>query len=247
MSATKTTTQVRTLHLANPFLSGPDVKALQKQLAPYKPGPADGEYGRLTGAAVERAKWTLGYPQGRCDEIADPKFVGYLTGTPVPASFAARQKARRKEAAGGLAVRKRIVANAKWGIAHESQIHYSHLRPIDGIHRRRKLPLQTDCSGFSTLCYAWAGADDPNGRGYSGQGYTGDLLHHMKAISRDAVQPGDLVVWGPSPGEHVALVLEAGRDPLVCSHGQENGPIAIKFSVESEYHHSPATWLRSLP
>jgi len=241
------TTQVRTLHLTNPLLTGPDVKALQKALAPYKPGPADGEYGPLTGAAVHRAKWTLGYPQSQCNEVADAKFVGYLDGTPVPASFVARQKARKKEAAGSLTVRKKIVANAQWGIAHEPQIHYEQSRPIDGIHRRRKLPLNTDCSGFATLCYAWAGADDPNGLGYSGQGYTGTLLQHMKAISASAVQPGDLVVWGPSPGHHVAIVLQAGSDPLLCSHGQEKGPIEIRFSVESEYQPSPATWLRSLP
>jgi hypothetical protein len=55
------------------------------------------------------------------------------------------------------------------------------------------------------------------------------------------------VVWGAYPGHHVALVLEAGSDPLLCSHGQEKGPLAINFSVESRYQPTPATWLSCLP
>src|SRR5581483_873442 len=224
-----TTTQVRTLHLANPLLTGPDVKALQKLLAPYDPGPADGQYGPLTAAAVSRAKQALGYT--RCTGVAGPRFVAAL----------------KRDAAQALTLREQIVANAQWGIANEPQIHYAQLRPIDGLHEPRKLPLSTDCSGFATLCYAWAGAPDPNGLGYSGQGWTGTLLQHMQAIAADAAQPRDLVVWGPPPGHHVALVLEPGADPLVCSHGQESGPAAVRFSVESEYQPSPATWLSCLP
>lgn len=206
-----------------------DVTALQQLLAPYQPGPVDGQYGPLTEAAVRRAKKALGYR--RCTGVAGPRLVALLEAS----------------AAQSLTVREEIVANARWGIANEPQIHYEQLRPIDGLHEPRKLPLYTDCSGFSTLCYAWAGAPDPNGLGYSGAGYTGTLLQHMTAIAADAVQPGDLVVWGPPPGHHVALVLELGPDPLLCSHGQEAGPLEIRFSVESEYQPSPATWLSCLP
>src|SRR5439155_14545384 len=60
-------------------------------------------------------------------------------------------------------------------------------------------------------------------------------------------QPGDLVVWGPSPGHHVALVLEAGDDPLLASNGQDKGPIAIRFSLESKYQPAQVTWLSCLP
>ncbi|MGH3009603.1 MAG: peptidoglycan-binding protein [Gaiellaceae bacterium] len=227
--ATTTTTRVRTLHLANPLLTGSDVKALQQLLAPYEPGPVDGLFGPLTATAVERAKKALGY--SKCDGIAGARFIASL----------------KKNAAQSLSLREQIVANARWGIANEPQIHYEQLRPIDGLHEPRKLPLSTDCSGFSTLCYAWAGAPDPNGLGYSGAGYTGTLLQHMTAVAAGAVQPGDLVVWGPPPGHHVALVLEPGTDPLLCSHGQEAGPAATRFSVESQYQPSPATWLSCLP
>lgn len=238
-----TTAHARTLHLTDPPQTGPDVLALQRLLAPYAPGPADGRFGPHTAAAVERAKWALGYPSARCNGSAEPKLVAYLEGTPVPAAYAARAQARSRSAA----LRQAIASHAEWGIANEPQIHYAELRPIDALHEPRRLPLTTDCSGFVTLCYAWAGAPDPNGLDYSGQGWTGSLLSHLKAIAESAVQPADLVVWGAPPGHHVALVLRAGADPLLCSHGQERGPVAIRFSVESQYQPPPVTWLGGLP
>lgn len=236
----------RTLHLTNPLLTGPDVEALQTLLAPYHPGAVDGEYGPATAAAVKRAKWALGYPDARCNGSAGRRLVAYLQGLPLPPDLDARRRARQHDAAKSLTVREQIVANANWGIAHEPEIHYLQSRPIDALDEARRLPLHTDCSGFSTLCYAWAGAPDPNGLDFSGQGYTGTMLRHMQRIPQSAVQPGDLVIWGPDPGHHVALVLEAGPDPLLCSHGQEKGPFAIRFSEETRYQPAPVTWLSCL-
>jgi hypothetical protein len=142
-----------------------------------------------------------------------------------------------------MSVRGQIVGVARWGIRNEALIHYAMVRPIP---LRRALPLTTDCSGFATLCYYLAGAGDPNGLDYIGQGYTGTLLRHMRHVGRAAARPGDLVVWGRYPGHHVALVLEADEDPLLCSHGQERGPLAIRFSEEDETQPRPATWLSSL-
>lgn len=235
----------RTLRVTESPLRDPDVLALQRLLAPYGPGPLDGEYGPLTAAAVARAKWALGYPRVWCvGAAATPRFVAYLGGAVLPPAYAARGEVRRR---GTATLRARIVLNARWGIANEPQIHYAELRPIDGLHEPRRLPLTTDCSGFVTLCYAWAGAPDPNGLGYSGEGFTGTLLRQLRPISLAKAQPGDLVVWGPPPGRHVALVLEAGPDPLLCSHGEERGPLAIRFAVESEFQPPPATWLAGLP
>ncbi len=87
---------------------------------------------------------------------------------------------------------------------------------------------------------------DPNGRGYDGQGWTGTLLRHMTEIAQDDVQAGDLVVWGDYPGHHVALVLEPGDDPLLCSHGQERGPLEIRFTDECRYQPPIVAWLSSL-
>jgi NlpC/P60 family/Putative peptidoglycan binding domain len=238
----------RSLSLTDPYMKGPDVDELQKLLKPFHPGKPDGEYGPATAAAVERAKWALGYPDPQCNDIAGPKLIAFLSKQlPVPPEFKKVQAVRRLEGQKSLLLRKQIVDNARWGIANEPKIHYRQSRPIDGLKEPRRLPLNTDCSGFSTLCYAWAGAPDPNGLNYSGAGFTGTLLQHMKRIPQNAVQPGDLVVWGAGSGHHVALVLEAGADPLLCSHGQEKGPFAIKFSVESKYQPHEVSWLSILP
>ena len=140
-------------------------------------------------------------------------------------------------------VRRKIVTAARWGIAHEPQIHYGEIRPIP---LARTLPLTTDCSGFVTLCYFLAGAPDPNGLDYSGQGWTGTLLRHLEHIPRADAKPGDLVVWGAYPGRHVAIVLEGGDDPVLASHGQERGPLAVRYSVEDWWQEVESTWLDGL-
>lgn len=143
-----------------------------------------------------------------------------------------------------MTVRQAIVAAARWGIENEPRIHYGRVRPMP---LARRLPLTTDCSGFVTLCYFLAGADDPNGCGYDGRGWTGSLLEFMENVDRRAVGAGDVVVWGEYPGRHCALVLEPGGDPLLASHGQERGPLAIRFSDECRYQPVEVTWLSSLP
>jgi hypothetical protein len=135
-------------------------------------------------------------------------------------------------------LRAKIVAAAHWGIANEPRIHYGPIRPMP---LTRALPLTTDCSGFVTLCYALAGAPDPNGLGYSGQGWTGTLLRHL--LETGTPRAGDVVVFGAYPGRHCAIVLHAGGDPLLASHGMERGPIAIRFSAEAAIQQAPATWL----
>ena len=141
-------------------------------------------------------------------------------------------------------VRRRIVAAARWGIRNEPRIHYGEMRPFP---LGRTLPLTTDCSGFATLCYFLAGAPDPNGLEYDGHGFTGTLLERMESVPPIAVRRGDIVVWGEYPGRHCAVVLVTGDDPLLASHGQERGPIEIRFSTESRYQPADVTWLSSLP
>ena len=140
-------------------------------------------------------------------------------------------------------LREKIVTAARWGIEHEPEIHYGEIRPIP---LGRRLPLTTDCSGFVTLCYYLAGAPDPNGSRYSGYGWTGTLLRHLPPIGPVDVRKGDIVVWGSYPGRHCAIVLEADDDPLLCSHGVERGPIAIRFSAECRYQPPAVTWLGGL-
>lgn len=143
-------------------------------------------------------------------------------------------------------LREKIVAEGLWGVANQDQIHYSQIRPIDGIRLRHKLPLYIDCSGFVTLCYEWAGAPDPNGNRYNGAGYTDTLEAHMQHIPLSQVQPGDLCLW---EGKHVSLVIQAGADPLLISHGSEAGPYAIRTSAQKQWYPAgtPLIWLTSPP
>jgi cell wall-associated NlpC family hydrolase len=144
-----------------------------------------------------------------------------------------------------MSVRDEIVGVARWGIRNAARIHYAESRPMP---LRRTLPLATDCSGFATLCYYLAGAPDPNGLGYIGQGYTGSLLRHLPHVAPGRARPGDIVVWGAYPGHHCAVVLEAGEDPLLASHGSERGPVELPLSEEQRWQDGrPATWLDGLP
>jgi len=135
-------------------------------------------------------------------------------------------------------VRQAIVAAAQWGIRNEPRIHYGETRPIP---LTRRLPLTTDCSGYVTLCYFLAGAPDPNGLGYDGEGWTGTLLRHMQHVAEP--RAGDVVVFGAYPGHHAAIVLAPGADPWLASHGQERGPVAVRFSIESGSQPQVVTWL----
>ena len=243
------TGEARPLHLTNPAMTGPDVTSAQELLTNnpfgnFNPGTIDGEYGPTTAAATRMAKLALGYPDDKIDQVFGPMLRAYLTATPLPDDYRARSD-ERKQTHGDL--RTKIVEFARWGIANEAQIHYEQSRPVDGMGQLQKLPLNTDCSGFSTLCYKWAGAPDPNGGNFAGTIFTGTMLTACRRIPQAAVQPGDLVVFGTGSGHHVCLVLEAGADPLLCSHGQEKGPVAIPFSQESKFQPAPVTWLSILP
>jgi hypothetical protein len=137
--------------------------------------------------------------------------------------------------------RARIVKWAHWGVANEPSIHYAETRPMP-LHTT--LPMTTDCSGFATLCYFLAGAPDPNGLGYNGQGYTGTFLDHGKRVTKAQARPGDVIVYGPGTGWHMAVIVEAGGDPLTVSHGQEKGPALCRVSQDGRV---PQTFLSFLP
>lgn len=161
--------------------------------------------------------------------------------TRLPALVRRYRKVTVQEAAEPpVSVRAAVVGNARWGAANEPQIHYTETDARDDwlSRKRRSLPMSTDCSGFVTACYKWAGAPDPNGLGYYRVGYTGTLLSHAKAHGKilddvSKARAGDPIVIGPGTGQHVVVCLIAGPDPLVCSHGREAGPVIQRLSVDS--------------
>jgi hypothetical protein len=150
----------------------------------------------------------------------------------------------------GATVRQRIVDGALAGVGNAPKIHFSLVRPMAGVVHQTRLPAvpaRMDSGAFVTWCYWQAGAPDPNGNHYDGTGYTGTLLRNMRHIRESAVTPGDLVVWGRAPGEHVALVVRAGKDPLLASQGNEAGPKLVTFSSENGWFrrggNGKVTWL----
>ncbi len=251
------------LKITNPPLTGPEVRAAQQLLAKNKygsfdPGGVDGEYGELTAAAVWQAKWMLGYPEALMNRDYGPKLKAYLEGTPLPAAYAKARAARLKDSKSESGIRKQIVKWAKWGVDNTGQIGYSQTGPrLEALGNPGKLPLTTDCSAFATLCYNWAGAPNPNEAGpydATHTTYTGTLLDHCRHVPANAAKPGDLVVWsgGKFPkGSHVCVLLETGKDPLLASHGQEKGPVQIRFSAEDGYQqgagYTTVSWLSVFP
>jgi len=225
--------------MTNPHMHGKDLIPLQERLKAngLYTGQLDGWFGEQTGKACKAQKYRLGYPLYACVMTGGQTLLNYLTGaTALPDEYVKRRGERGYGEAGEEAkLRARIVANAKWGVANTQNIHYRQSRPIDGHRSPRKLPLYTDCSGFSTDCYEWAGGPDPNGRGFDGLGYTGTMLEHGLTVPLFSAELGDLIVWGSYPGHHVALIVDLTNksDPLLVSHGSERDPREIRLSQET--------------
>lgn len=138
-------------------------------------------------------------------------------------------------------------------LEHEPRIHYAQIRPMRTVHLYEQElhtrlehggSITMDCSEAVTCLCKWAGLRDPNGLGYDGQGYTGTMLRHLPSYADPrGANVGALCVFGPRPGDHVAMVLEPGPDPLLWSHGYEGGPRTVRFSHERAIHRPPAWFL----
>jgi len=144
-------------------------------------------------------------------------------------------------------------------LAHEPQIHYPlhdvrtsvdlatfklSEQQLTTLLSTHKGDIQADCSEMTTEICRWAGLRDPNGLNYARAGFTGTMLAslpHYSDQSKAAI--GALVVFGPGTGQHVAMVMEPGTDPLLFSHGSEAGPRAIRLSDERTGHSPPVTFL----
>jgi hypothetical protein len=76
-----------------------------KNLAPYKDGPLDGDYGMLTAKATERAKYWLGYPEASIDQVFGQRLYEYLRKNewrPLPEEYRKRREQRLKAQTPGL-------------------------------------------------------------------------------------------------------------------------------------------------
>lgn len=153
-----------------------------------------------------------------------------------------------------LKPRRRVVKWARWAIKHSAAFDYT-----EGLDRASWLNLKpghlmlpshtidTDCSGFVTLCYKWSKLPDPNGLAYKTLGYTGTLLDHAEKDGHILTVieglPGDILVYGPGTGVHTVIILKHSRDPLTATHGGP-GVQAIRVSQDGRM---PQRVCRTLP
>jgi hypothetical protein len=128
------------------------------------------------------------------------------------------------------------VEAAVYWITQKAKISYAQERPMRLV-KPPKIVTPIDCSWFSTMVYFAAGAPDPNGRGYDGQGYTGTLVGRGTQVSLAEARPLDLFFYGfttaSRPGfpygspTHVAVYIGGG---YVASMGSSAGPVKINAS-----------------
>lgn len=132
--------------------------------------------------------------------------------------------------------RETVVSAAMFGYHNRGSIHYTQSSwRMYGVRNHIKppnIPRYEDCSSFATWCYWVAGASDPNGLGYNGQGYTGTQVNHGKYVTLGNASAGDLIFYGWSRGipTHVAVYVGNGR---VVSHGSEVGPLFLPATYRS--------------
>ena len=147
------------------------------------------------------------------------------------------EQAASKPPPGDLAARAAALADyCRRTIAAEPLWHYAQVRPIAPLGVPPNEGGTTDCSGHATCAYFWAGAPDPNHRGFDGYGYTGTLVENPKVVA--PYQVGDLGIYGESVSNttHVVTCHQAGNDAsaLWCSHGSEGAPCAVKLLYRSD-------------
>lgn len=102
-------------------------------------------------------------------------------------------------------IRSAIVSAGLYWYAHRYEISYSQTRPFR-MCKPPYVPSTWDCSAFATNCHYAAGAPNPNGREYDGQGYTGTLMSTgVKVPSVSDLEVGDLIFYGYSGGSGPAF------------------------------------------
>lgn len=173
-------------------------------------------------------------------------------GTTSTSSTTHRQTQAELAAAHEADVRAKAVRAMRLLLANEPRVHYAQVRPMRTQSIKTYTELEAaaqrgitfDCSESSTTIAHVAGAKDPNGRHFDGAGYTGTILSACQSITKSQAKAGDFVVFGPGTGHHVCVILAAGADPLLFSHGQEKGPIAIRLSAEARFQSAPIRYRR---
>lgn len=142
-------------------------------------------------------------------------------------------------------VRKRILDECDWGVAHNSSIGYtqdlSARQQSFGRWKTHTLPINTDCSGALTDIYHAAGAPDPSGVGYQYVGNTASLYANSEHVAMDKLEPGDFIIcFKGDASEHAYIIRRklAGGDYQVFTHGDSSCPKYENLSSVRNYWNS---------
>jgi hypothetical protein len=150
-------------------------------------------------------------------------------------------------------VRQAIVNECAWGVKNDPSIHYGQIRPTPNARwKSHLLPITTDCSGSEEAIFYAAGAPDPSGLGYDGQGNTATLYSNAEHIAMADLTPGDFIIcFKGTETDHVYIVVEklAGGDYKMFTHGDESCPKYENWSAVKSYWASVghAQGCRTLP
>jgi hypothetical protein len=200
----------RVLRLENPYLRGPDVKALQVAL--HKNGygdffkfAIDGVYGPLTAHRVAAAKWWLGYASENIEPIAGDMLMNILTGALMLTveqmeRRRLRQQAPRPKPEPGKTMAHKALAWAATKIGqHEEPAGSNHCFATE-LWGHGNMPW---CNVFVSLSYLAAGSDAFSKSAQQYQ-FVPTMLemarkggHGLKVIRAAELAPGDIIVHGP--------------------------------------------------
>jgi len=134
-----------------------------------------------------------------------------------------------------------------WAACHAASMHYPphDIRPDPPIvqyerWKRHDLTgpgIMVDCSEAIQAAAFAEGLPSQCGTSYrTGAQFTGTLLSSLKQIRLSEASIGDLIVIGPGSGDHVVAILRPDDDPVIWSHGCEEGPFIFPLSTEMSYH-----------
>jgi peptidoglycan hydrolase-like protein with peptidoglycan-binding domain len=124
-------------------------------------------------------------------------------------------------------IQDRIVAYCWWGYNNRGAIGYSQFRPMSYLWDPWHLPINEDCSTFTTKAYKEGGAKDPNGKAfnYNGYGNTGTQRNNGTRMRIEDCMPADLAHY--SSPDHVCVVVRGGSNAAVIGLGSPIGPLFL--------------------
>jgi hypothetical protein len=202
-------------------------RMLWRSLGTASRNARNGVYGDKTAGDVRRFYQRANYPDRNPEVISQDDWARLWPF----ADERARDLARKMIKKPNEVVRQKIRSWGEWYVQNRSRISYAQVRPYP---KNGSLPVRTDCSGSSSHILFMAGCpNDPHGRGWDGQGYTGTMYNRGNRISIGTgsnLLPGDCVFYGNQGGgvpSHVVIVIGPGDRAMTFGH---NPPEFVRIS-----------------